>query len=254
MKGMLFDIQKFCTQDGPGIRTTVFLKGCPLHCAWCHNPESQEGQKEKMCAPEEVVGYEMSTEEILEVVLEDKAFYDNSGGGVTLSGGEPLFQKQFCLEFLKKAKEAGLHICMETCGFASKELIREAANYVDVFLFDYKETDEKKHREYTGVGNEEIVSNLKLLDKIGKKIILRCPIVPSYNDSTEHFGGIAEVANRLQHIEEIQIEPYHNFGAEKYKRLGRSYELLEIKPPADEMVHRWMDEIRKRTTVKIRRL
>ncbi len=251
MKGMLFNIQKFCTQDGPGIRTTVFLKGCPLHCLWCHNPESQSFQKEQMIEPEETFGFEMSAEDVIQEVLQDKAFYDNSGGGVTLSGGEPLFQAEFCLELLKKAKERGLHICMETCGFASREMIVQTAKYVDIYLFDYKETDSEKHKAYTGAYNQQIIENLRLLDKIGKKIILRCPIIPDYNDCMEHFAGIGRLGNELQNLIEIQIEPYHSFGTEKYKRLCRKYRLSGINAPEEETVNMWITEIQKNTIAKV---
>lgn len=251
MKGMLFNIQKFCTQDGPGIRTTVFFKGCPLHCLWCHNPESQSIQKEEVPETEESFGYEMAAEKVIQEVLQDKAFYDNSGGGVTLSGGEPLFQAEFCLELLKKAKENDLHVCMETCGFASKEIILQTAEYVDLYLFDYKETNSEKHKTYTGVGNELILENLKELDKIGKKIILRCPIIPGYNDTVEHFAGIGKLGNELQNLIEIQIEPYHNFGVEKYKRLGRMYGLPNVSISGEETVNTWVREIQKDTNVKV---
>lgn len=251
MKGMLFNIQKFCTQDGPGIRTTVFFKGCPLHCLWCHNPESQDCQKEQIFQPEEIIGYEMTADDVIQEVLQDKAFYDNSGGGVTFSGGEPLFQAEFCLEFLKKSKEKGLHVCMETCGFASKEMIMQTAKYVDIYLFDYKETDSEKHKTYTGVYNEQILENLKELDKIGKKIILRCPIIPGYNDCMEHFAGIGRIGNELQNLIEIQLEPYHNFGVEKYKRLGREYELSGVNVPEEETINMWIAEIQKNTAAKV---
>lgn len=251
MKGMLFNIQKFCTQDGPGIRTTVFFKGCPLHCLWCHNPESQDCQKEQIYQPEEIIGYEMTADNVIQEVLQDKAFYDNSGGGVTFSGGEPLFQAEFCLELLKKAKEKGLHVCMETCGFASKEMIMRTAKYVDIYLFDYKETDSEKHKTYTGVYNEQILENLKELDKIGKKIILRCPIIPSYNDTIEHFAGIGRLGNELRNLIEIQIEPYHNFGAEKYKRLRRKYRLSDINAPEEETINMWIAEIQRNTIAKV---
>ena len=251
MKGILFNIQKFCTQDGPGIRTTVFLKGCPLHCLWCHNPESQSSQKEQMHEPEEAFGYEMSAENVIQEVLEDKAFYDNSGGGVTFSGGEPLFQAEFCLELLKEAKKYGLHVCMETCGFASKEIMLKTAEYVDIYLFDYKETDSHKHKTYTGAYNEPILENLKALDKIGKKMILRCPVIPGYNDCAEHFAGIGRLGNELQNLIEIQIEPYHGFGVEKYKRLGRKYQLTDIDMPEKETIHQWVAEIQKTTQAKV---
>ena len=198
-----------------------------------------------------VVPYEMTAEDVIQEVLQDKAFYDNSGGGVTFSGGEPLFQAEFCLELLKGAKETGLHVCIETCGFASKEMILQTAEYVDLYLFDYKETDSEKHKTYTGVYNEKILENLKELDEIGKKIILRCPIIPGYNDRAEHFAGIGILASELQNLIEIQIEPYHNFGVEKYKKLRRKYSLSDIHAPEEETVNNWVAEIQKYTVAKV---
>lgn len=253
MKGMLFNIQKFCTQDGPGIRTTVFLKGCPLHCLWCHNPESQSGGMENMINPFETVGYEMTVDEVIEEVLKDKAFYDNSGGGLTLSGGEPLYQSAFCLELLKKAKENGLHVCVETCGFVGKHILEQTAKFVDIYLFDYKETNAWKHKEFTGKDNKQILENLRYLDEAGKKIILRCPIIPNCNDREEHLEGIAYIANSLENLAGIEIEPYHTLGTEKYKRLNRKYDLPDVEAPEEETIRMWIKEIQKHTAVKIKR-
>ena len=253
MKGMLFNIQKFCTKDGPGIRTTVFLKGCPLRCLWCHNPESQSVEIEKMENPFETVGYKMTADEVMKEILKDKEFYENSGGGLTLSGGEPLFQAEFCLELLKKAKENGLHVCMETCGYVGKHVLEKTIDFVDIYLFDYKETSPQKHKEFTGVANVQILENLRCLDKAGKQIVLRCPIIPGYNDNEEHLKGIAHVANSLDNLIEIEIEPYHVFGTEKYKRLNRKYGLLDVETPKKEMIDTWIAEIQKHTEVKIKK-
>lgn len=204
-----------------------------------------------MSNPFETVGYEMSVDEVIKEVLKDKAFYNNSGGGITLSGGEPLYQSAFCLELLKKAKENDLHVCVETCGFAGKHIMEQTAEFVDIYLFDYKETNSAKHKDYTGADNKQILENLKYLDKIGKKIIMRCPIIPGYNDKEEHLQGIARIANSLENLLQVEIEPYHSFGMEKYKRLNRTYELAEVKMPEKEIVSMWMKEIQKHTTVKI---
>ena len=265
MKGTIFNIQKFCINDGPGIRTTVFLKGCPLKCAWCHNPESQSAKSEIMfykdkcvncgscaavcpngchsfengthifdrkncakcfrctktgCEALEKAGREISADEVINDVLKDKIFYDNSGGGLTLSGGEPLYQYDFSLEILKKAKDNGLHTVIETCGFTSADRIKEISKYVDLFLFDYKETNSELHRKCTGIGNEVVLENLSLLNDIGKSIILRCPIIPGCNDRKEHFEGICNAANKLEHIIHIEVEPYHSLGESKYESLG----------------------------------
>lgn len=246
MNGTIFNIQKFCVNDGPGIRTTVFVKGCPLRCAWCHNPESQAAEPELMRDPgkcrgcgrcrdvpptdrafvcfygaREVCGREISPEEVVAGALRDKAFYDRSGGGLTLSGGEPFFQPAFTLEVLERAKAAGLHTVVETCGFAAPETVRRAAALTDRFLYDCKETDPERHRAFTGVDNARILENLRLLDGLGKEIVLRCPIIPGCNDRPEHFDGICRLAGELEHVLLVELSPYHALGEHKYDALGR---------------------------------
>ena len=286
MTGLIFNIQKFCVNDGPGIRTTVFLKGCPLHCLWCHNPESQSPAPELLfyadkcrmcrscaavckshchafeggthtfdrkncakcfaceaigCDALERVGKEVTVEEVMAEVLKDRIFYENSGGGVTLSGGEPLSQLEFSLELLKKAKENRLHTALETCGIASPHDIREIAEYTDLFLFDYKETAPDLHRKFTGVDNRLILENLSLLDGLKKEIILRCPIIPGCNDREEHLIGIAYVANRFDSIKHIELEPYHALGEGKYRSLG--LEPHSFDTPGEGEKEKWRDEI-----------
>ena len=251
MRGIVYNIQKFCTKDGPGIRTTVFLKGCPLRCLWCHNPESQSGELENMKEPFETVGYEMGSDEVLREVLKDKAFFDNSGGGITISGGEPLYQSGFCLELIRKAKDQGLHVCMETCGYVGKQVLEKTIDFVDIYLYDYKETNAGKHKRFTKVDNRQILENLRYLDEAEKKIILRCPIIPGYNDGIEHLKGIANIANSLQNLMAVEIEPYHNFGIQKYKRLNRTYDLADVQMPEEETVAMWVSEIKKHTSAKV---
>lgn len=295
--GCVFNIQKFSINDGPGIRTTVFLKGCPLRCVWCHNAESHLSKKEiayslskcigcgrcidvcennahrvsdgvhifdrekcivcgkcaEACPAEslELMGEDRTVEEVLAEVMKDKAFYDNSEGGMTVSGGEPLVQFEFTYELLKKAKELGLHTCIETCGYAPEEKILKVSEYVDIFLYDWKISDSKMHKDYTGVSNDLIESNLKALDGIGAKIVLRCPIIPEVNDTEEHFSKIAELANTLDNVIEVNVEPYHALGNDKYKRLGKT-ECQEFKMPENETVEKWILDIQKKTkkTVK----
>lgn len=266
VKGTIFNIQRFCVNDGPGIRTTVFLKGCPLSCVWCHNPESQRFEPEILfykdkctgcgrckCVTaadrdfvcfngaKEICGKTVSANEVTAEVLKDKPFYKNSGGGVTLSGGEPLAQYDFSLELLKKAKENGIHTAIETCGYAEKSKILEIAKYVDLFLFDCKETDQELHKEYTGVDNKIILENLKALSDAGSKIILRCPIIPGFNDRAEHFKGISETAEKFIGIEHIEIEPFHPLGESKYSALGR--EVADIPVPSGKTVDKWIKQI-----------
>jgi glycyl-radical enzyme activating protein family len=293
MNGFLFKLQKGCIQDGPGIRTTVFLNGCPLNCIWCHNPESiskkpQLAYREEQCTnckkcvdscPNgchtvldglhvfhrqnctacgtcckdscralERIGKEISSDDLLKEVLKDRAFYDSSGGGVTLSGGEPTEQFDFTFDLLHKAKENGLHTCLETCGFCKTEKLIKLAKVVDLFLFDEKETDAKRHKAFTGVSNELILNNLFELDRLGAKIILRCPIVPTLNDRSDHFYEIAQLANRLSGIQEINIEPYHPMGKEKCKELGRIDALPDLTFPSESLLLKWCDEVQKNTS------
>lgn len=298
-KGTIFNIQKFCTNDGPGIRTTVFVKGCPLSCMWCHNPESNSAVPELLynnekcvscgkCAvvcPEchsfledgthifdrskckacgkcaetcyhdalELCGHEKSIDEILTEVLKDEAFYENSNGGMTISGGEPMACFSFTKELLKAAKEKNLHICMETSGFGKSEHFEEIAQFVDIFLFDYKLTNPELHKKYTGVSNDIIIENLKLLDSLGSKTVLRCPIIPTINDTKEHFEGIAAIANNLKNIIEINIEPYHPMGSGKLQSLGKDYPLSHLTFPEKETVDKWIEEIQKMTKVTVKK-
>lgn len=299
VKGNVFNIQKFSINDGPGIRTTVFLKGCPLNCIWCHNPESKNVKNELFFASDkctlcrkceyvckngchtfnesehiynrqncivcgdcannclmgalEVVSKQMAVSEVIESVLRDKAFYDNSGGGITVSGGEPMLQFEFTYELLKLAKQNGLHTCIETCGYAGADNFKKIAPYVDIFLYDYKETDDKKHMEYTGVSNKVILENLRMLDDIGSKIILRCPIIPTLNDRQEHFEGIAKTADSLKNIIEINIEPYHPLGMGKAQRLDKEYKLDELTFPSEETVKEWIDKISAKTDIPVKK-
>ena len=276
VKGTVFNIQRFCVNDGPGIRTTVFLKGCPLSCVWCHNPESQRFEPEILfykdkctgcgrckCVTaadrdfvcfngaKEICGKTVSANEVTAEVLKDKPFYENSGGGVTLSGGEPLAQYDFTLELLQKAKENGIHTAVETCGYAERSKILEIAKYVDLFLFDCKETDPELHKEYTGFDNKIILENLKALSDAGSKIILRCPIIPGFNDRAEHFKGISEISGKLSGIEHIEIEPFHPLGESKYSALNREY--ADIQPPDAQMVDKWIGQIKFGTKKEVKR-
>lgn len=297
--GTVFNIQKFSVNDGPGIRTTVFLKGCPLDCLWCHNPESKSSEPEIMydakkcigcgscvniCAEKchiitkglhmfqrtncnlcgkcvevcmtdalEKAGSVKTVSEVMDEVLKDKAFYENSGGGVTLSGGEPMFQFEFTYELLKESKKQGIHTCIETCGFAKDENYKKIVDLVDIFLFDYKETDPVKHKEFTGVDNKRILSNLRLLDNMNAKIILRCPVIPTLNDREDHFDGIAETANSLKNIIEINIEPYHPLGSGKAQMLNKEYVLKDLTFPENETVENWIEYISSKTVVPVKK-
>ena len=274
-QGMIFNIQKFCVNDGPGIRTTVFFKGCPLSCLWCHNPESQRSEREIIyyrhkctgCGrckdlttsdtdficyngAKEICGKLSSVEEVVAEVEKDKLFYKNSGGGMTLSGGEPLYQFEFALELLKLAKEKGINTAIETCGAVSTDRILAVSEFTDLFLYDFKESDSARHLEFVGVDNELILKNLKLLSDMGKSIILRCPIIPGCNDRDEHYRAIAEIANSHAGVLHIEIEPYHALGEGKYDALDRDVHHFE--QPSDETVSAIIEKISSYTekTVK----
>lgn len=251
--GILFDVQRFCLHDGPGIRTTVFLKGCPLNCAWCHNPESKSplselsfhrescigcGECKKVCTHENCVhcfacagacpsgartkiGYEATVDEVIATALRDRPFYGQDGG-VTISGGEPFMQPAFLLAVLEAAKEQGLHTAIETSGAAKESDLLAAAAYTDLFLFDIKGIPGETHRRYVGCDGQSLHDNLRLLDAHGAKSVLRCPIIPGVQDNAAHFAYLARLAKELRHVTEIDIEPYHTAGLAKAKDLGRT--------------------------------
>jgi len=297
--GTIFDIMKFAIHDGPGIRTTVFLKGCPLKCLWCHNPESQKrgveisfiadkcigcgwcfencpqhGHQMKdskhillrelcvrcgICAQKcyakaiEVVGREVTVEEVVDEVLKDKAFYDNSGGGMTLSGGEPMMQFEFTAALLQAAREAGLHTCLDTSGFAPVANYLKILGAVDIFLYDIKDTDPARHERSTGVPLAPILKNLRQIDAAGGKTILRCPLIPGMNTDDQHLRGIADIANGLSNVIGINLHPYHPLGRSKSERLGINYALGDQGFTEKEEIDRWVATVAANTPVPVTR-
>ena len=229
-KGIVLDVEHAATKDGPGIRTVVFLKGCPLRCMWCHNPESWNPKIEKY--PDgTVIGRERSVDDVLEEVSRDKPFYDASGGGMTLSGGEPLAQARFAAALLKAAKEAGVRTAVETCGHLPRTVLEDVRPSVDLWLYDIKGLDAELHRKHTGVDNRLILENLRWLDGQGAKIVLRCPMVPGLNDSEENLVKLGALADSLKGVSQVDVEPYSPFGVDKGHQLGYTVYEAPLPPP-----------------------
>lgn len=271
--GVIFNIQKFSVNDGPGIRTVVFFKGCPLHCRWCSNPESQLpkvqvfwdqktcigcfhckevcpvqaislyhdhihidtlsctgcGKCAESCPGKalELEGETKSVQEIMNVVLQDRVFYEESGGGITLSGGELLSQPEFATELLLAAKEEGLHTCCETTGFSNPETFQRMTEHIDFILFDMKHWNSAKHKEGTGVSNEQILSNMKHAIASGKEVLPRIPVIPGYNDTLEDASQFADAMLQVG-VSRCQLLPFHQFGENKYHLLDQAYAYQDI--------------------------
>lgn len=240
-KGRIFDIQKFSIHDGDGIRTIVFLKGCVLRCRWCCNPESQEYRIQTMTAAGEkkVVGRDVTVEEVMKTVGQDRPYYYRSGGGLTLSGGESLCQPEFARDLLRAAKENGINTAMESMACAEFKVIDKILPYLDHYLLDIKHMDSAKHKEFTGRSNELMLENAKKIAESGKcRLSIRIPVIPTFNDTEEEIRAIAEYAKELPGTEKIHLLPYHRLGQDKYEGLGREYLMKEILPPPAERMER----------------
>lgn len=288
--GWVTDVQRFSLYDGPGIRTTVFLKGCPLHCLWCHNPEciaplpqlrylaaqcvgcrrcagvcpqgvhrfaAQEHQLERgrcrqcgacvsVCPGEALLltGRRQTVGEILKPVLADRRYYETSGGGLTISGGEPTRQPEFLLALLRAAKAQGISTAVETCGVCGEALLAQVAALTDVFLFDFKETDPQLHRRWTGQDNRRILTNLDWLMTHGACVILRCPLIPGCNLRKDHLEGILSLLAHYPGLAGCELMAYHKLGVAKYRELGLNYGLdaQEIAPEQKDALLGWMNE------------
>jgi pyruvate formate lyase activating enzyme len=289
-KGVIFEIQRFSIHDGPGIRTTVFFKGCPLNCLWCHNPEGKSAQLQLSYLPQkciacgncvkvcphgahqivdgnhlfdrslcqlcgdcvkecwsealEMVGRTVTVSDVLDEVLRDLPFYQNSGGGLTLSGGEPLAQLEFARALLQSARAAGLHTAIETCGYTRFSAFEQVMPFVDLFLFDIKDMDNQFHLKHTGKPNSLILANLKLLHDAGAHIQIRLPMIPGYNNRSDHFGGIADLVKSLPNLVGVEVMPYHRLGNSKNERFGLRQTMPDEVPAADQAtVTDWLNRL-----------
>lgn len=287
--GIVFDIQKFCVYDGPGIRTSVFLKGCMMRCPWCHNPESLKKEPELSCDFSKCVscgacsavcptgahsfgengehrvdfsrciacgrcveqcptgclkifGREMTAREVIDEVVKDKKYYQSSGGGVTFTGGEPTFQFEFLEELLALAREEELHVCLETNGVISPERLERLVPSVDLFLLDYKATG-PDHKRLTGIEETSVLETLKTLNRKGKPVILRCPIIQGINDGEAHFEAIRQLRREFSCIQSAEIMAYHSSGLHKWKALGQAYSLEQLESATPEMKAAWEKKI-----------
>jgi pyruvate formate lyase activating enzyme len=244
-KGLIFDIRRFTVHDGPGIRTTVFFKGCPLDCWWCHNPESHINSPEvslkqillegKNFQQTETVGQWLSVDEVMREIKKDRIFFEESGGGVTFSGGEPLLQVDFLLQILKECRTENIHTTIDTCGYTDPESLASILPYSDLFLFDLKVIDEEDHIAYTGLSNRSILDNLNFLFSQGKKVILRIPIIPGITDTDKNISGIKHhlstfVSETIPPSSlKISLLPYHSTAKNKYTRFHIENKTKDLK-------------------------
>lgn len=226
--GIIFSIEEFAIHDGPGIRTTFFLKGCPLRCAWCHNPEGISPKPQLMHKKSGTItcGVEMTTADLVERIVENKEIYVQNKGGITFTGGEPLMQNDFIIELMQMLPE--IHIVIETCGYASGRIFKQVISLTDMVLFDVKHTDPVLHKKYTGKDNRLILQNLTYLCEASKEFIIRIPLIPDVNDTPDNMKRIAELVKDAKSLIRVELLRYHKTAGAKYKMIG-----LEYNPPFD---------------------
>ncbi|QAT43401.1 glycyl-radical enzyme activating protein [Aminipila luticellarii] len=246
-RGIITEIQRFSVHDGPGIRTLVFLKGCPLRCKWCCNPETQvmESQNVMDSGDPKIVGKTVTVAEIMEEVRKDSIYYRRSGGGITLSGGEVLAQPDFARAILEACSTAGINTAIETSGFANFEIIESLIPFVNLFLYDVKHIAEEKHKAFTGQSNSLILSNLKKLGEKNAPVIVRIPVIPTFNHTSEEIGEITKFAASVKGVKEIHLLPYHRLGESKYRELDRNYEFSSIEPLEKEEMENLLEIAQK---------
>ena len=237
MSGIIFDIKGFAIHDGPGIRTSIFFKGCPLRCWWCHNPESfcsEIEHSETKFKGKHTIGAHISTQELLQEVQKDALFYEQSGGGVTFTGGEPLLQPTFLQESALLLKSHGFHLALDTSGFAQESTFKKSIENMDLVLFDLKIMDPVLHNKYTGVSNQPILKNLEFLAQTNIETIIRLPIIPGINDHKEQINVTIAYLLKIQYIKTIELMPFHKIGFGKYERLGINNKMLPL--PKEENI------------------
>lgn len=242
---VVFDIQRGSMVDGPGIRTTVFLKGCPLNCVWCHNPESIDPKPQTVTTfrgETKTYGQKMTVRSVLEIVLKDLPFYNASGGGLTISGGEPMASFEFTRTLAERARAAGIHVTLDTTGYGTREQWDAMLPLVDLFLIDYKLTNEADHQKYTDIARAVLMDQIAYLASQNARIRLRCPILPGVNDTEEHFAGIARMAASIPNLDGVDLLPYHNTGDFKNLEIGRETGFCTSTPSASE-IRTWHEHL-----------
>ena len=241
--GRIFDIQRFSIHDGPGIRTIVFLKGCRLRCRWCCNPESQEYEIQTMLVQDKpkIIGRDVTVEEVMSEITKDMPYYRRSGGGVTLSGGEALNQPEFAVALLEACHDYGINTAIESTSFADYNVIERYLPHLDYYLMDIKHMDSKKHEEFTGRPNHLMLENARRIAESGTNLIIRVPVIPTFNHTEEEIKAIADFAGTLPGVKELHLLPYHRLGIDKYEGLGRSYTMPDIEPLSNEYMEKLLD-------------
>ena len=263
MKGLIFSVKRFSIHDGPGIRVTFFMKGCPLNCIWCHNPEGISPSPETIVQTNRIgerefneneeVGKYYTVNEIPDILEKEKVFINQSKGGVTFSGGEPMLQSEFLLEALKACKEKGYHTAIDTSGYSPIVNFESVIPFTDLFLFDIKHLDDSKHIAATGVSNIAILDNYRFLIEGRKDIMIRFPVIPGFNDDNDHLERLRTfiISTKTDSLKRINLLPYHRIGSSKYKRFKIPYRMDGVEPPSAEKM-KMMKTFFMETGVKVK--